>query len=395
MGRRELRSTVTRTRKSPFTAIRRILRDQSFGGFLLIGAAVVAMMLANSGAAERYFGVFATSLGGHDVRTWINDGPMALFFLLVGLEIKRELLDGELSTPARRRLPIVAALAGMAVPAMIFVAINRNDPAALAGWAIPAATDIAFALGILTLLGSRVPASLKLFVTAVAIIDDLGAIVIIAVAYTDTIHLTALAAAAVLLALLTVFNRLRIDALWPYLAVGGALWFAVLQSGVHATLAGVAVAATIPLRVTRGRPEDATSPLIRLEHRLSPLIAFGVVPLFAFANAGIDLRAVSPAALVAPLPLGIAVALVLGKQVGVLGAVWGMVRAGLADCPADASWQQLWGAALLCGIGFTMSLFIANLAFTDAAQIDAAKLGIVAGSLIAALGGAAILAWRR
>jgi len=386
---------VTRTRKSLLTAIRRFLRDGSFGGFLLIGAAVLAMVLANSGEAERYFGFFATSLGGHDVRTWINDGPMALFFLLVGLEIKRELLDGELSTPARRRLPIVAALAGMAVPAMIFVAINRNDPAALAGWAIPAATDIAFALGILTLLGSRVPASLKLFVTAVAIIDDLGAIVIIAVAYTDTIHLTALAAAAVLLALLAVFNRLRIDALWPYLAVGGALWFAVLQSGVHATLAGVAVAATIPLRVTRGRPEDATSPLIRLEHRLSPLIAFGVVPLFAFANAGIDLRAVSPAALVAPLPLGIAVALVLGKQIGVFGAAWGMVRAGLADCPADASWQQLWGAALLCGIGFTMSLFIANLAFTDAAQIDAAKLGIVAGSLIAALGGAAVLATAR
>ena len=381
-------------RRSRLTAIRRFLRDGAFGGLLLIAAAAVALIVANSGAADWYFETLATPLGSHDLRTWINDAPMALFFLLVGLEIKRELLDGELSTPARRRLPVVAALAGMVVPALIFVAINRGDVAALRGWAIPAATDIAFALGILALLGSRVPASLKLFVTAVAIIDDLGAIAIIAVAYTEQIDLVALGAASVMLALLAGLNRAHVDALWPYLLIGAGVWFAVLQSDVHATLAGVAVAATIPLRVTRGTPEDATAPLLRLEHALSPLVAYGILPLFAFANAGLDLRDITPAALLEPLPLGIAVALVVGKQVGVLGAVWAMVRLRLADCPADASWRQVWGAALLCGIGFTMSLFIANLAFDDATRLDAAKLGIVAGSLIAALGGAAILAWR-
>ncbi|TRW17952.1 Na+/H+ antiporter NhaA [Glacieibacterium frigidum] len=378
-------------RRTPITAIRRFLQNGSSGGLLLIATAALAMVVANSPVSDVYFDTLGTYFAGHDLRTWINDAPMTLFFLLVGLEIKRELLDGELSSPARRRLPVVAALAGMAVPALIFIAINRGDPDALHGWAIPAATDIAFALGILALLGSRVPASIKLFVTAVAIIDDLGAIVIIAVAYTEQINFLALGAAAAMLALLGGLNRAKIDAVWPYLLIGAGVWFAVLQSGVHATLAGVAVAATIPLRVTRGRPEDATSPLLRLEHALSPIVAFIVVPLFAFANAGLDLRGIAPAALIAPLPLGIAVALVVGKQVGVFGAVWAMVRLDLADCPADATWRQVWGAALLCGIGFTMSLFIANLAFSDAAQIDAAKLGIVAGSLIAALAGTAVL----
>lgn len=383
------------TRTSRLTAIRRFMHDGAGGGMLLIAAAVVALIVANGPASDVYFDTLAIDFAGHDLQTWINDAPMALFFLLVGLEIKRELLDGELSSPARRRLPIVAALAGMGIPALIFIALNWGDATALQGWAIPAATDIAFALGILALLGKRVPASLKLFVTAVAIIDDLGAIVIIAVAYTEQINLLALGAAAALLALLMGLNRAKVDAVWPYLLIGAGVWFAVLQSGVHATLAGVAVAATIPLRVTRGKPEDQTSPLLRLEHALSPIVAYAIVPLFAFANAGLDLRGMTPAALIAPLPLGIAVALVVGKQVGVLGAVWGMVRLNLADCPADATWRQIWGASLLCGIGFTMSLFIANLAFADAAYIDGAKLGIVAGSLIAALAGTAVLATGR
>ena len=361
----------------------------------MIAAAVAAMAIANSPWSASYFTLLATELGSHDLATWINDAPMTLFFLLVGLEIKRELLDGELSTPARRLLPVVAALGGMIVPALIFVAVNRSQPGNLAGWAIPAATDIAFALGILALLGKRVPASLKLFLTAVAIIDDLGAIAIIAVAYTDTLNVLALGAAAVALAVLIGLNRAQINALWPYLVVGGVLWFAVLQSGVHATLAGVALAATIPLRVTRGRPEDATSPLLRLEHALSPLVAFGVVPLFAFANAGLDLRGLRLADLAAPLPLGIAAALIVGKPVGVLGSIWALVRLGRADLPADASWRQVLGVAMLCGIGFTMSLFVTNLAFVDAVRLDAAKLGVVAGSLVAALAGVLVLAWPR
>ena len=381
-------------RRRPATAIRQFLRDEAAGGYLLIVAAATAMAIANSPLSAWYFTLLATELGSHDIATWVNDAPMTLFFLLVGLEIKRELLDGELSTPARRLLPVVAALGGMVVPALIFVAINRAQPDNLVGWAIPTATDIAFALGILALLGKRVPASLKLFLTAVAIIDDLGAIAIIAVAYTDGLNVLALGAAAVALAVLIALNRAQIDALWPYLVVGGVLWFAVLQSGVHATLAGVALAATIPLRVTRGRPEDATSPLLRLEHALSPLVAFGVVPLFAFANAGLDLRGLRLADLAEPLPLGIAVALIVGKPIGVLGSIWALVRLGRADLPADASWRQVWGVAMLCGIGFTMSLFVTNLAFADAVRLDAAKLGVVAGSLVAALAGVLVLARR-
>ena len=324
------------SRRGPVTAVRQFLQDEAAGGTLLMLAAAAAMVAANSALSHDYFAIFATKVGGHSVLHWINDALMAVFFLLVGLELKRELTDGELSTTARRVLPGAAALAGMLVPALVFIALNRDTPANLRGWAIPAATDIAFALGVLALLGRRIPASLKLLITAIAIIDDLGAIVVIAVAYTERIDLAALAAAAGGLAVLVAFNRARVAALWPYLIVGAGVWYAVSLSGVHATLAGVAVAFTLPLTVTKGTPEDRTSPLLRLEHALSPLVALVIVPLFGLANAGIDLRGVSLAGVLDPLPLGIAAGLVVGKQAGVFGTIWLFVRLRLADRPADA-----------------------------------------------------------
>ena len=386
---KHLVSLVTRR---PATAVRKFLHNEAAGGITLMAAAAAALVAANSPWSEAYQSAFAVEIAHHSVRHWINDGLMALFFLLVGLELKRELTDGELSSRARRILPGAAALAGMVVPALIFVAANRHAPVNLRGWAIPAATDIAFALAVLALLGKRVPGSLKLLITAIAIIDDLGAIVIIAVAYTAHIDLAMLGAAAAGLALLALLNWRRVNMLWPYLLIGFGVWVAVLQSGVHATLAGVAVAFAIPLTVTRGTPEDRTSPLLRLEHALSPLVAFLIVPLFGFANAGIDLRGIAPADALAPLPLGIAIGLIVGKQLGVFGAIWALVRSGVVDRPARATWRQLWGVALLCGIGFTMSLFIAGLAFGDGTRNEAAKLGILGGSLLAALGGWAVLA---
>ncbi len=379
----------------PVTAIRQFLHDEAAGGYLLMAAAAAALIAANTGLSTAYHDLFHWQVAGHSLVHWINDGLMAVFFLLVGLEIKRETLDGELSTWPRRLLPGAAALAGMVVPALIYLAVNHYAPANLRGWAIPAATDIAFALGILALLGSRIPASLKLLVTAIAIIDDLGAIVVIAVAYTETIRWTALAAAGFGLLLLVGLNRARIRPLWPYLGIGAGVWFAVLQSGVHATLAGVAVALTIPLNVTRGAPEDANSPLLRLEHQLSPWVAFLIVPLFGFANAGLDLRDLAPGDLAAPLTIGVALGLVAGKQLGVFGAVWAMIRFGGTDRPAGATWRQLYGVSILCGIGFTMSLFIAGLAFGDGTAAEQAKLGIIGGSVIAAVAGWLVLAGSR
>ncbi|WP_419815085.1 Na+/H+ antiporter NhaA [Glacieibacterium sp.] len=353
-----------------------------------MAAAALAIVLANSPASAGYFAALATPVGEHSLLHWINDGLMTLFFLLIGLEVKREIVTGELSTWGSRILPGAAAIAGMVVPALIYIAINHDVPANHRGWAIPAATDIAFALGVLALLGGRVPASLKLLVTAIAIIDDLGAIAVIAVAYTDHLDFTMLAIAGAGLAVLVLLNRLRVDALWPYLLIGTGIWYAVLQSGVHATLAGVAVAMTIPLT---GR--GTGSPLLNLEHRLSPVTALFVVPLFGFANAGIDLRGLSLGAIAAPLPLGIALGLLIGKQIGILGVIFALVRTGIAVRPEGASWRQLWGIALLCGIGFTMSLFIAGLAFGEGSTgNEAAKLGILGGSLAAALCGYLVLA---
>lgn len=379
----------------PLTAIRRLLHTEAAGGYVLMAAAALALLIANSPWSNAYGHALHTVIAGLSLLHWINDGLMALFFLLVGLEVKRELVDGELSSWPRRILPGAAALGGMIVPALIYLAINRGQPANLSGWAIPAATDIAFALGVLALLGSRIPASLKLLLTAIAIIDDLGAIVIIAIAYTNSLNLPALGAACAGIAVLVLCNRRGVQALWPYLLVGAGVWFAVLQSGIHATLAGVAVAFTIPLTRTRGAPEASDSPLIRLEHALAPLSAFIIVPIFGFANAGVDLRGLTLADAVAPVPLGIALGLLFGKQLGVFGVIAGLVRFGIADAPAGASWRQLWGVSLLCGIGFTMSLFIAALAFGEGTPQDmAAKLGILAGSILSALAGWLILSRR-
>lgn len=382
--------------RRPATAIRQLLQTEAAGGYVLMAAATLAIIVANSPLSDDYGHALHAYIGGLSVLHWINDGLMALFFLLVGLEIKRELIDGEMSSWPRRILPGAAALGGMVVPALVYLAVNRGHPANLNGWAIPAATDIAFALGVLALLGSRVPASLKLLLTAIAIIDDLGAIIIIAIAYTASIHFVALAAAAAGLAVLFGLNRLKVHALWPYLLIGAGVWFAVLQSGIHATLAGVAIAFTIPLRRTIGTPEDRGSPLLRLEHALAPICAFVVLPIFGFANAGVDLRGLGLADAVAPVPLGIMLGLLVGKQVGVFGAIAVLVKSGFADAPVNAGWRQLWGLSFLCGIGFTMSLFIAALAFGEGSAMDsAAKIGILAGSILSALAGWLILAGAR
>ncbi|TPJ82727.1 Na+/H+ antiporter NhaA [Mesorhizobium sp. B2-6-2] len=379
--------------KRPKSILREFLDGEAAGGIILMMAAALALIVANSPLTETYFAVLHAYLGPLSVSHWINDGLMAVFFLLVGLEIKREMLDGQLSTWPRRVLPGIAAAGGMAVPAMVYVLINRDNAAAISGWAIPTATDIAFALGVLSLLGSRVPASLKVFLTALAIIDDLGAVIIIALFYTSGVSLAYLAAAFAVIALLVVLNRMRAMKLWPYLLLGALLWVLVLKSGVHATLAGVALALTIPLERSPGIGHDLEhSPLHRLEHGLHGLVPFLVIPIFGFANAGVSLGGLSLAALVEPLTLGVAAGLVLGKLVGVFGSSALAIRFGLADLPANAGWLHMLGISLLCGIGFTMSLFIGLLAFAgDPALQDAVKVGILAGSLIAALLGAAIL----
>jgi NhaA family Na+:H+ antiporter len=380
------------TRRLP-SAFRKLLSSQASGGLVLMAAAVLALIVANSPAAPAYFGALKSYVLGLSILHWINDGLMAVFFLLVGLEIKREFVDGELSTWPRRVLPGIAAAGGMIAPALIYVAFTRGDPAALRGWAIPAATDIAFALGVLALLGPRVPVSLKVFLTALAILDDLGAVIIIALFYTADLSLPMLGLAAITIGILFAFNRFRVVALWPYMLVGVGLWYFVHESGVHATLAGVALALTIPLRASPGRPEPADSPLHRLEHGLQPWVAFLIVPIFGFANAGVALAGTTASALLGPVPLGITLGLFLGKQIGVFGSALLALKAGWADCPAYATRTQLYGVSLLCGIGFTMSLFIGLLAFPGAPELqDATKIGVLAGSILSALAGALLLA---
>jgi NhaA family Na+:H+ antiporter len=374
------------------SALRAFLDSEAAGGLALMAVALLALAVANSPLASGYFGVLETNVLGLSVLHWINDGLMAVFFLLVGLEIKREMLDGQLSTWPRRALPGIAAVGGMIAPAAIYVAFNAGSPATLRGWAIPAATDIAFALGVLSLLGPRVPVSLKLFLTTLAILDDLGAVAIIAVFYTADLTPGMIGLAALTLAVLAGLNRFGVVRLWPYLLLGVALWYFVLRSGIHATIAGVALALTIPLRPSPGHPDDAHSPLHCLEHRLQPWVAFCIVPVFGFANAGVSFAGLDAATLLGPVPLGIALGLFLGKQLGVLAFAWGAIRAGLADLPANASWTQLYGVALLCGIGFTMSLFIGLLAFSASPDLtDATKVGVLAGSLASAIGGALLL----
>ncbi|RWO60157.1 Na+/H+ antiporter NhaA [Mesorhizobium sp.] len=377
----------------PTSTFREFLASEATGGIVLMAAAALALVVANSPLAKTYFDALHAYVGPLSVSHWINDGLMAVFFLLVGLEIKREMLDGQLSTWPRRALPGIAAAGGMLVPALVYVAINRDNPAALSGWAIPTATDIAFALGVLSLLGSRVPGSLKVFLTALAIIDDLGAVIIIAVFYTSGLSLAYLGAAFAVIALLIVLNRMKVLTLLPYLLLGVVLWVLVLKSGVHATLAGVALALTIPLKITPGISQDSDqSPLHRLEHGLHRIVPFVVVPIFGFANAGVPLAGLSAATLVEPLTLGVAAGLVAGKLVGVFGSSALAIRLGLADLPVNAGWLHMVGISLLCGIGFTMSLFIGLLAFASNVELqDAVKVGILAGSFIAAILGAAVL----
>ncbi|WP_294282286.1 Na+/H+ antiporter NhaA [uncultured Sphingomonas sp.] len=376
-------------------ALRAFLHGEAAGGIVLIAAAALAMIAANWPATAHGYEALlhaqigptlAPALGPMTVHLWINDGLMALFFLLVGLEIKREFVGGRLASADRRRLPFIAAIAGMAVPALVFLLVAGDTPGLQPGWAIPAATDIAFAIGVLALLGSRVPSSLKLLLTTVAIVDDMGAVAIIAIAYTDSIRVLALAGAGLALLVLYVLNRRQVMTLWPYLLAGAALWLFVLQSGVHATIAGVMTAMLVPIR-----RDAAGSPLHRLEHALHPWSAFAIVPLFGFANAGVSLTGVGLETFAQPLVLGIALGLFVGKQTGILAAIWGADRLGIARRPAGVSWGQLYGMALIAGIGFTMSLFIGGLAFADPAQMDAVKIGVLAGSIASALAGAAVL----
>ena len=375
------------------STLRQFLDSETSGGIILMAVAALAIVTANSPLAETYFHVLHIYLGPLSIQHWINDALMAVFFLLVGLEIKREMLDGQLSSWSRRILPGAAAAGGMIFPALFYVYFNGADPAAIRGWAIPTATDIAFALGVLSLFGSRVPASLKIFLAALAIIDDLGAVIVIALFYTDELNLLALAVAAIVIGNLIIFNRSGVRQLWPYLALGAVLWVLVFASGIHATLAGVILALTIPLKATPAAPEASheESPLHKLEHALQKPVAFIIVPIFGFANAGVSFAGVSLSVLVEPLTLGVASGLVFGKLVGVLGTTAVLVKLRLADLPAHASWGQMVGVAFLCGIGFTMSLFIALLAFDDPAMQDSAKIGILIGSVVAGIIGSLFL----
>jgi Na+:H+ antiporter, NhaA family len=379
--------------------LREFLRSEAAGGIILMAVAVLAMWVANSPWAEAYFHVIhaeagpelTPKLGPMTVHLWINDGLMAVFFLFVGLEIKREFIDGHLSSWSDRRLPVIAAVAGMVVPAAVYLGIAGGEGALVRGWAIPAATDIAFAIGVLALLGKRAPTSLKLFLTTVAIVDDMGAVAIIALFYTAELNIMALSVAFGLWLAMYGLNRRGVTPLWPYLILAALLWYAMLLSGVHATIAGVLAAFAIPLHRTIAAQDAEDSPLHRLEHALAKPVAFLIVPLFGFANAGVSLAGVGPAQLLAPLPLGIALGLFLGKQVGIFGSVWLCARFGISPRPKDANWTQVYGVSLLCGIGFTMSLFIGGLAFADPTMADAVKIGVLMGSLASALCGYLLL----
>jgi NhaA family Na+:H+ antiporter len=377
-------------------AVDEFLALESAGGIVLFGAAGFAMLAANSPFAADYFALWDLQFGVHlgslglekPLLLWINDGLMAVFFFLVGLELKREVLDGELSRPSQIVLPGLAALGGMAAPAVLFAWTNWGSPGTLDGWAIPTATDIAFAVGVLALLGERVAPSLKIFLLTLAILDDLGAITIIAVYYTDHLSAAALALAALAALVLLALNLAGVARRSAYALVGIVLWGAVLKSGVHATLAGVVLALFVPLAPGR----NGRSPLRSFEEDLHRWVAFGVLPLFAFANAGISFGGLALPSLLEPLPLGIAAGLFFGKQLGIFAAVAIAVAAGVARLPHGARWIEIYGVSLLCGIGFTMSLFIGTLAFDQSAPHGAdVRLGVLSGSLAAALAGYLVL----
>ena len=373
--------------RSTFT---RFFQLEAASGLLLIAAAALALIVNNSPLSHYYTAFLdvpvAVQIGALQIAKpsllWINAGLMALFFLLIGLEVKRELLEGQLSKPSQVVLPGAAAIGGMVVPALIYWFINKDYPDALGGWAIPMATDIAFALGVLALLGKRVPVSLKLFLMTLAIIDDLGAIIVIAVFYSSELSGVSLLLAAACLIVLIAMNRMGVIKVAPYMIVGLILWVCVLKSGVHATLAGVTLAFCIPLRTKNSE----TSPLMSIEHALHPWVAYAILPLFAFANAGVSLAGVSMHSFVSHVPMGIAAGLLIGKTLGVFGLTWIAIKTGMAALPAGANWGQVFGVAILCGIGFTMSLFVGSLAFVAGSDyVGMDRMGILTGSILAAL----------
>ena len=379
---------------SPAERLRAFIASESVGGIILIVAAALALAIANSPLLPDYQKLLSTpvafsagSLVAIDkpLLLWINDGLMALFFFLIGLEVKREIVTGQLRSWKQASLPIIAAIGGMAIPAIVFVALNLCSPENLRGWAIPAATDIAFALGLLALLGSRVPVALKALLLAIAIIDDIGAIAIIAIFYTENMNLAALALALVPAAAMLLLNRAGVARTIPYFLFAALLWICVLKSGVHATLAGVVTALFVPIATGEERP------LERLEHALHPWVAFLILPIFAFSNAGVSFAGAGLDALLAPLSLGIAAGLVIGKQLGIFGACWLAVKAGWARLPEGVGFRHVYGLSCLAGIGFTMSLFIGNLAFVDPQQIAAVKFGVLGGSLVSAITGIVVL----
>ena len=380
--------------------IRNFLKMESAGGLVLMAAAALALLAANTGAAGLYSYFIETPVevrvGGLQIAKplflWVNDGLMAIFFFLVGLELKREFLEGELSDASSIVLPAVGAVGGMVVPVAIYLFINQDDPAGFNGWAIPAATDIAFALGILSLLGSRVPISLKVFLVSLAIFDDLGAIIIIAAFYSADLSSTALVVAAACLVALTIMNRRNVVSISSYVLIGLIMWIAVLKSGVHATLAGVALAAFIPMR---DPGNSHYSPLRELEHDLHQVVAFGVLPMFAFVNAGIDLSGVGLSDVLHKVPLGIATGLFIGKQIGIFLLCLAAIKLGLARLPQGASWGSLYGVSILCGVGFTMNLFVGSLAFenplVEQDLVFDERLGIILGSLLSGIMGYVVL----
>lgn len=379
--------------RSVFAPVRALFVSDASAGILLIIVAAAAMLAANSDLAAEYNTLFNGKLGWTPIEKldtlhyWINDGLMAIFFFVVGLEVKRELICGQLSTPEQRRLPVLAAIAGMLVPAAVYIAIAGGDPQLVRGWAIPAATDIAFAMGVLGLLGSRVPASLRLFLLTVAIVDDIGAVLVIAAFYTANIKLMWLVASVAVFAVMVAMNKFGVARLWAYILVALVLWFCVLNSGVHATIAGVVAALTIPMNTT-----DGNSLLEKMEHGLAPWSAYAIVPIFGFANAGVNLSDVGMDKMLDPLPLAVAAGLVFGKQVGIFSCIFIAAKIGFAKPPKGASWAEIWGVSILCGIGFTMSLFIGELAFPGyRLLIDEAKIGILAGSVISAVLGYVVL----
>ncbi|MGF1725950.1 Na+/H+ antiporter NhaA [Photobacterium nomapromontoriensis] len=374
-------------------AIRKFLKLESAGGIILIFAAAVAMIIANSPLLDIYNSTLHAKVANLSVSHWINDGLMAIFFLLIGLEVKRELIEGALNTKEKAIFPAIAAVGGMLAPALVYTAFNFADPMAVKGWAIPAATDIAFALGIMALLGSRVPVTLKVFLLALAIIDDLGVIVIIALFYSSDLSTLALAVAFAATTALFVMNAKNVTKLSWYLLVGAVLWVSVLKSGVHATLAGVVLGFAIPLSAKDGNHTDEHSPLKHLEHVLHPYVAFLILPLFAFANAGISLEGVSLSGLTSMLPIGIALGLLIGKPLGIFTASYLAVKMGMAKMPEGIGFKHVFAVSVLCGIGFTMSIFISSLAFVGAPEDFStySRLGILLGSTVSAVVGYTLL----